>query len=119
MDNSSNLQTVRSLNRRKNTVVKERVPSGAWEYSVLGADGTVLAKVVFETGRDVPDKLTNSDLLEIVRDRLSALNRSNSASFRSYNCAQHVYEALFWADLPANKPGDKLENEITPEDYHG
>lgn len=115
MDRNDGVQTVRSLTKRKNTVVKERVPSGAWEYSVLGSDGTVLAKLVFETGREVPDKLTNSDLLEIVRDRLSALNRSNSASFRSYNCAQHVHEAIFWADLPANKPGEKLDTNITEE----
>lgn len=105
------VQAVKPLGRRKNAVTKERFPSGAWEYKVVSPDGAVLASITFQTGRETADKVSNSDLLEIVRDRLDALNRGPNSSFRSYNCAQHVYEALFWAELPANRPEKLTEDD--------
>lgn len=94
-------QKIKNVNKRVNHVQKWRESDGAWIYQVIGKDEVPVAELRFTTGRENPYRLTNSDLLEIVRDRLEALNRSASASFRSAACLQHVIEALFWADAPA------------------
>lgn len=100
---------VMTLNKRTNTITKERIETGAWKYTVTGADGGEIASVVFKSGT-AENRLLNSDLLDIVRDRLDALVRNGHDSFRAYNCLQHVYEALFWADAPLLKE-DKEDKE--------
>lgn len=102
---------VMTLNRRQNVITKERLDGGAWKYTVASGEGAVLLEVVFEPGAN-ENKLHNNDLLDIVRDRLDALNRTGHGTFRSYNCAQHVYEALFWADAPALKSDDEEREDI-------
>jgi hypothetical protein len=98
-----------TLNKRANTITKERIDGGAWKYVVTGADGSELATLMFKPGAEGA-RLLNSDLLDIVRDRLDALVRNGHDSFRAYNCLQHVYEALFWSDVPVLKE-DKESTE--------
>lgn len=100
---TSGAQKVYNLNRRVNHVTKEKMEDGTWRYTVVGKDGGTLAEMDFITGRDHTNRLTNSDLLEIVRDRLGALNRGPNASERSRMCLTHVCEALFWADMNDNR----------------
>ena len=92
---------IKSVNKHVNQINKWREHDGAWVYQVVGSTGDVLAEFRFRTGKDFSNRLTNSDLLEIVRDRLEALNRSQSASFRSTACLQHVVESIMWADAPS------------------
>ena len=98
MDNTYKIKTV---NKHVNQIEKRRDSDGAWNYTINNANGEKIAEVRFRTGKDFSNRLTNADLLEIVRDRLEALNRSSSASFRSTACLQHVVEAIMWADAPS------------------
>ena len=99
-----------TLNKRTNTITKERTATGAWKYTVNGADGAEIASLVFKPGTE-ENRLLNSDLLDIVRDRLDALVRNGHDSFRAYNCLQHVYEALFWADAPLLKEDKEVREK--------
>lgn len=101
---------VMTLNKRTNTITKERTETGAWKYTVSGADGEEIASLVFRPGTEGA-RLLNSDLLDIVRDRLDALVRNGHDSFRAYNCLQHVYEALFWADAPLLKEDKEVKEK--------
>lgn len=101
---------VMTLNKRSNTITKERVGDGAWKYTVTGADGSEIASVTFRAGT-AENRLLNSDLLDIVRDRLDALVRNGHDSFRAYNCIQHVYEALFWADAPVMREDKEVKEK--------
>jgi hypothetical protein len=101
---------VMTLNKRTNTITKERTETGAWKYTVSGADGAEIASLVFRPGTE-ENRLLNSDLLDIVRDRLDALVRNGHDSFRAYNCLQHVYEALFWADAPLLKEDKEVKEK--------
>lgn len=112
-----NVQKIRNVNKRINYIQKWREEDGSWRYQVIGKDGVVVAEMRFALGRLEQNRLTNSDLLEIVRDRLEALNRSSSGSFRSTACLQHVIEALFWADTPAFVADNKSDN--TPDTRQG
>ena len=105
---------IMTMNRRDNSIEKEKLPDGGWQYTVTGKNGRELLRITFTKPERGEDRLLNSDLLDIVRDRLEALNRSNRATFRSFNCMQHVYEALLWADVPAfreSKPIDDTEKD--------
>lgn len=101
---------VMTLNKRTNTITKERTDNGAWKYVVRGGDGEEIASLTFKPGTDGA-RLLNSDLLDIVRDRLDALVRTGHDSFRTYNCLQHVYEALFWADAPLLREDKEKDGE--------
>lgn len=101
---------VMTLNRRTHTITKKRTETGAWQYTVTGADGGEIASLTFNAGTD-GSRLLNSDLLDIVRDRLDALVRNGHDSFRAYNCLQHVYEALFWADAPVLKESEEKDGD--------
>lgn len=109
------MEYIKGAKKRANTIGKWREPDGSWHYRVFGRDGSVIAEIAFSTGRDFEHRLTNNDLLEIVADRLTALNDSNAGSFRSGVCLQHVLEALFWADAPARVGKMNHSTEKDPE----
>lgn len=92
---------IKTVNKHVNQISKRRESDGTWVYNIESPAGDKIAELRFRTGKDFSNRLTNSDLLEIVRDRLEALNRSTSASFRSTACLQHIVEAIMWADSPS------------------
>lgn len=111
---------IRGTKRRHNRIYKRREEGGTWIYTVKDRDENTLSELRFDTGR--VSRLSNADLLEIVRDRLEALNTTPSASYRSKACLEHVIAALLWADLPAHigngsaaKADKTIENENAPE----
>lgn len=105
------VKKVRTLNKRNNAIYKERTEQG-WIYTVKDRDGNELAKLVFAAPKGNTDRLTNSDLLDIVRDRLAALNR-NYGTARSFACEQHVCEALFWSDTKIKSDETEEPTETT------
>lgn len=113
------LKTVYRLNRRGNVIKKERDTDGAWTYSVLSPEGALIAKLRFEPDRGGVERLTNGDLLEIVRDRLRAYNVSQYAatSHRTQNAEDRVTEALVWVEHSAlHKPLDERIREAAAEE---
>lgn len=105
-----NNETVRikTLSKRPNQIYKERFNDG-WTYIVTDREGNPLSRITFFKPVGKADRLTNSDLLDIVRDRLSIMNRGSHRTARSLNCAQHVTEALFWADMKNTADADEPE----------
>lgn len=104
---------VRRLVPHVNTITKKKLPSGSWQYTVLDREGEEIGYLLFDTAKTSANKLTNTDLLEVVRDRLRALNRSPNASSRSRICYEKVCEAIYWADSPVVKPEEvKAENPV-------
>ena len=114
------MEYLKGAKKRVNTIGKWREQDGSWHYQVFGKNGDPIAELSFVTGKAFDQRLTNNDLLEIVADRLKALNESTSASFRSAACLQHVLEALFWADAPAHvgkmKSNNTADSEPEPDE---
>lgn len=72
-----------------------------------------LACIEFQKGArndpDARDGVLDTDLLEIVRDRLKAFNDGPMASRESYLALQHVEEALMWLNRRAE---DRAERNV-------
>lgn len=111
------MEYIKGTKRRANVIGKERESDGSWHYQVIGRDDSVVADIRFASGKEFEHRLLNNDLLEIVADRLTALNESASGSIRSEMCLKHVLEALFWSDAPAHV--GKLKNSTTEENIKG
>lgn len=115
------LSTIQKRNNL-NTIyrVGEKGPGGGYhDYYIYPADcdpsttELPLALVEFQKGpRNDPDArhgVLDSDLLEIVRDRLKAFQEGSMPSRESYLALQHVEEALMWLNKRAE---DRAERNV-------
>ena len=97
-DRESTKQVFR-FDRHGNVIRKSREKDGTWIYTVENrVTGERIAEIRFAPGRR-DNRLTNGDLLEIVRDRLRAFNNSPLATRRMQNAEARVTEALTWVEL--------------------
>lgn len=94
-------------------------PGGAYhDYEVVNPNDpdypdVALACIEFQKGpRNDPDArhgVLDTDLLEIVRDRLKAFNDGPMATREGYLALQHVEEALMWLNKRAE---DRAERNV-------
>lgn len=100
MEKLNTIQTRENLNEVHR--IGEQGPGGAYhEYMVVSAEGmNILEHILFQKGprKDVNSQqgVLDSDLLEIVRDRLKAFQEGNMATEYNHQALIHVEEALMW-----------------------
>jgi hypothetical protein len=90
-------------------------PGGGYhDYTVMDAEGSaVIALVRFQKGsRNDPKSqagVLDADLLEIVRDRLTAFNKGEFATRENACAITHIEEALMWM---AKRADDRAERGV-------
>lgn len=100
--------------------IGEKGPSGAhYDYDIYPADcdpettELALALIEFQNGpRNDPDArhgILETDLLEIVRDRLKGFQDGPMANRETYLALQHVEEALLWLN---KRTEDRAERNV-------
>ncbi len=100
MEKLNTIQTRENLNEVHR--VGEKGPGGAYhEYMVVAADGQhILEHIQFQKGprkaEDSTPGVLDCDLLEIVRDRLTAFRNGEMTDLYTENALSHVESALFW-----------------------
>jgi hypothetical protein len=112
-----NLSTIQKRNKLNNVFrAGEQGPGGAYhEYAVLTAEGTptpmIVAEIVFQKGpRKEPTSVCgvlDSDLLEIVRDRLRCFQQGDFASRENACALTHIEEALMWMNKRAEDRAER------------
>lgn len=110
------LSTIQKHNNL-NTIYRigEKGPGGGYHsYTVMDADGTkVVAQIEFQKGaRNDPNArhgVLDADLLEIVRDRLTAFNKGEFATRENACAITHIEEALMWM---AKRADDRAERGV-------
>lgn len=110
------LSTIQKRNNL-NTVIREDTvgPGGGFhEYSIrpCGFEGqTELVTIRFQKGpRNDPNAqhgVTDQDLLEIVRDRLTAFQKGDLPSRESACALTHIEEALMWLNKRAEDRAER------------
>lgn len=90
-------------------------PGGAsHDYRIADTRGlAILATISFQKGpRNAPESrhgVLDSDLLEIVRDRLKAFQAGPMATEYNAHALHHIEEALLWMNL---RTEDRIEREV-------
>ena len=99
------------FDRHGNVIRKRREEGGTWIYTVDNREtGEKIAEIRFSADKK-ESRLTNGDLLEIVKDRLRAFNHSSFATRRTQNAEARVTEALTWVELSGLVKPVYIENE--------
>ena len=94
---------------------EDKGPGGGYhDYIVMDADGkNLIAMVWFQKGaRNDPKAqagVLDADLLEIVRDRLTAFNKGEFATSENACAITHIEEALMWM---AKRADDRAERGV-------
>lgn len=105
------MEKVYRHNKWGNTIKKEFV-DGRPVYHVYSAkDETLIATVAFGDIHSEHGTLTNSDLLEIVKDRLHTHNGAKFATHKTKVAEDRVTEALMWSDDSAMRRSMILEDK--------
>ena len=90
-------------------------PGGGYhDYTVMDAEGNAMIELVrFQKGsRNDPKAqagVLDADLLEIVRDRLTAFNKGEFATRENACAITHIEEALMWM---AKRADDRAERGV-------
>ena len=90
-------------------------PGGAYhDYAVVSASTQeILAAVEFQKGpRNAPESrhgVIDSDLLEMVRDRLKAFQKGGYACVENQHALDHIEEALLWLN---KRTEDRIERNV-------
>lgn len=93
----------------------EKGPGGAYhEYVVASHEGgPILEHIFFQKGPRKDDKsmqgVLDCDLLEIVRDRLTAFQKGDMATEYNHQALIHVEEALMWMN---RRVEDRIERQV-------
>nr|DAT56392.1 MAG TPA: hypothetical protein [Caudoviricetes sp.] len=93
----------------------DKGPGGGYhDYTVTEAGGnSVIALIRFQKGaRNAPNVqvgVLDADLLEIVRDRLTAFNKGEFATRENACAITHIEEALMWM---AKRADDRAERGV-------
>lgn len=96
--------------------VDEVGPGGANHiYEIIGRDGNedTLTRIVFQKGpraeKDSQHGVIDSDLLEIVRDRLKSFQEGPYSSRENACAITHIEEALMWMN---RRVEDRIERNV-------
>ena len=110
-----------TIQKRENLNVVYRTgepgPSGGYhDYEIWDAPATAdypMAKILFQKGarkdHDARHGVLDSDLLEIVRDRLKAFQAGPYATRENAIALTHIEEALMWMN---RRVEDRIEREV-------
>lgn len=86
-------------------------PGGAYHDYLIARDSTTLVQVFFQKGpRNVPESrhgVLDQDLLEIVRDRLTAFQSGEFAAKENAMALTHIEEALMWLNKRAEDRAER------------
>lgn len=109
------MEKVYRHNKWGNTIKREYV-NGLPVYHVYSCkDGSLIADIAFGDIHSEHGTLTNSDLLEIVKDRLHAHNGAKFATHKTKVAEDRVTEALMWSDDSAMRRSMILEDKAKAE----
>ena len=98
-------------NKWGNTIKKEFVDGLPTYYIFSNKDDTLIATVVFGDAKCEHGTITNSDLLEIVKDRLHTHNGTKFSTHKTKVAEDRVNEALMWSDDSAMRRSMILEDK--------
>lgn len=102
-------------NKWGNTIKKEFIDRRPVYYVYSNKDGALIATITFGDINSEHGALTNSDLLEIVRDRLHVHNGTKFSTHKAKVAEDRVNEALMWADDSAMRRSMILEDKAEAE----
>jgi len=78
-----------------------------------GVEGATLAEVIFQKGprkeKDAQHGVLDSDLLEIVKDRLEHFDKGEFATKEGAMALSHITEALLWLN---KRVEDRIERQV-------
>lgn len=115
------MNKLNTIQKRENLnevfVMDEVGPGGAHhKYHIVSADGDVilsLTEIIFQKGprkeENAQHGVIDSDLLEIVRDRLKAFQAGPFASEYNEKALTHIEEALMWMN---RRVEDRIERNV-------
>lgn len=102
-------------NKWGNTIKKKYVDRLPVYNVYSNKDNSLIATISFGDINGEHGTITNSDLLEIVRDRLHVHNGTKFSTHKTKVAEDRVNEALMWADDSAMRRGMILEDKALSE----